>query len=274
MELSILKRGALFVFSRPSLFPAFLFAHKIILNLTNRVSAAQYSPAHTGEGSAFRWAVSHSSSPSNRWVIIDCGASVGNYTQMILDECKDCGLECEIHLIEPSATCHERLIQRFAGFQNIHVHRFAICSEIGARTIFSPWDCCPGASLSSEVQLYQQPGGVHLREEEVPSTTLDQFCAENQIEQIHFLKLDIEGFEIDALNGLKKHLERRLVEFIQIEIGSASLATKSMLWDFWKMLGDSFDFYLILYRGVKLIRYSPILECFYGASNFLLRKRR
>jgi hypothetical protein len=61
------------------------------------------------------------------------------------------------------------------------------------------------------------------------------------------------------------------IKFIQIEIGNASITTKSMLFDFWKMLNNSYRFYLILNQGLIEIKdYKFDLECFYGASNFLL----
>jgi FkbM family methyltransferase len=42
----------------------------------------------------------------------------------------------------------------------------------------------------------------------VRATTLDQFCNEQQIERIDFLKMNIEGSEIAALQGMEKTIER------------------------------------------------------------------
>jgi hypothetical protein len=91
----------------------------------------------------------------------------------------------------------------------------------------------------------------------------------NMVKDICFSK--IEGFELSALKGSHQMLVNKKIEFIQIEIGAASLTTKSMLFDFWKILNDSYCFYLILNQGlIEIKEYKPDLECFYGASNFLL----
>jgi FkbM family methyltransferase len=42
----------------------------------------------------------------------------------------------------------------------------------------------------------------------VRATTLDQFCNEQRIDRIDFLKMNIEGSEIAALQGMEKTIER------------------------------------------------------------------
>jgi len=48
--------------------------------------------------------------------------------------------------------------------------------------------------------------------------TLDTYCKENSINKIDFLKIDIEGMEIDVLNGGKKIIEKS-TKIIQFEYG-------------------------------------------------------
>lgn len=52
--------------------------------------------------------------------------------------------------------------------------------------------------------------------------TLDNYCKENQVEKIDFLKIDIEGMEIDALNG-GKNIINNATKIIQFEFASTML---------------------------------------------------
>lgn len=52
--------------------------------------------------------------------------------------------------------------------------------------------------------------------------TLDEYCEKNSIDEIDFLKIDIEGMEIDALNGGKKIINNS-TKIIQFEFASTML---------------------------------------------------
>lgn len=55
--------------------------------------------------------------------------------------------------------------------------------------------------------------------------TLDGYCTENSIDSIDFLKIDIEGMEIDVLNG-GKNIINSAVKIIQFEFGLCILDRK------------------------------------------------
>ena len=51
-----------------------------------------------------------------------------------------------------------------------------------------------------------------------PIKTLDEYCQENKVNNIDFLKIDIEGMEIDVLNGGKDIIQNN-TKIIQFEYG-------------------------------------------------------
>ena len=55
--------------------------------------------------------------------------------------------------------------------------------------------------------------------------TLDGYCTENSVDSIDFLKIDIEGMEIDVLNG-GKNIINSAVKIIQFEFGLCILDRK------------------------------------------------
>ena len=96
------------------------------------------------------------------------------------------------------------------------------------------------------------------------------FCNENNITRIHFLKLDIGGHEIAALNGAKKMIENKNIDFIQFEFGNGSLQASTTFCDFWDAFHNSYNFYLILNNGLLPVdRYGLDWEN-YHTANFLL----
>jgi FkbM family methyltransferase len=64
-----------------------------------------------------------------------------------------------------------------------------------------------------------QAGSIHVTGESVseagafalsvPLVALDEFCAAREIERVHVLKIDVEGFEGEVLRGARKILEQR-----------------------------------------------------------------
>lgn len=53
---------------------------------------------------------------------------------------------------------------------------------------------------------------------EVPVTTLDAYCNENQIESIDLLKLDVQGFEAAVLGGAGTLLQEQRIALVYTEV--------------------------------------------------------
>lgn len=256
------------IFSRQLFYRFFYYTNKLCLYGMNRITANTLEPELSGEKQAAAW-VLNQLDPQEKLTIFDCGASFGSYTQMLLSILQ--GREVTIHLFEPASRCVAKLFALFGSMESIQIHKLAISNQTGATDLYSPWWGAPGASLSKQVLATQHTEHFKLRSEPVMSVTLDEFCDHHHIDRIDLLKLDIEGYEALALEGASRLLQEKRIRSIQVEIGSASLGTKCLLFDIWNLLHESYSFYLILKHDlVRIDRYSPDLECFIGASNFLL----
>lgn len=95
----------------------------------------------------------------------------------------------------------------------------------------------------------------------------------NQLEcrNIDFVKLDIEGHELDALSGFGKAIES--VRLIQFEFGGCNIDTRTYFQDFWYFFEEKgFDIYRITPLGlVKILKYNEMDEVFI-TTNFLAIK--
>lgn len=59
----------------------------------------------------------------------------------------------------------------------------------------------------------------------VKTETIDNICARLEIASIDFLKIDVEGFEKEVLDGASGLLKNNMIKFIQFEISDVPLST-------------------------------------------------
>src|SRR5690606_15979289 len=80
-------------------------------------------------------------------------------------------------------------------------------------------------------------------EEKIQITTLDGYCVENNIESIDFLKIDVEGNEMNLFHGAKKMIKNNNIKFIQFEFGVASVDGKYFFKDVFYFLNENYKIY-------------------------------
>lgn len=96
--------------------------------------------------------------------------------------------------------------------------------------------------------------------------TLDDITEKHGLTEIAFLKLDLEGHELEALKGAYKLLEGKVVRALAFEFGGCNLDSRTFAKDFWHLLvyEHNFKLYRILpgRRLLHLSCYSETLEHF------------
>ena len=127
------------------------------------------------------------------------------------------------------------------------------------------------ASVYSRSVFTVEQDPVHT--EDVQLETIDNFCSENKIETIHFLKLDVEGHEYAALRGADRMLRDGRITFIQFEFGEFHIEARTFFRDFFELLNPKYQLYRIASNGlVPIRRYDAELEVFLTA-NYLAERR-
>lgn len=109
------------------------------------------------------------------------------------------------------------------------------------------------------------------REEQVQIDTIDNYCYENQIQQIDLLKVDVEGHELEVFKGMSRMLKEERVKIIQFEYGGCNIDAKVLLKDIFEYFeGSNYSFYKIYPKTIERIdRYDQRLENF-QYSNYLI----
>jgi FkbM family methyltransferase len=193
-------------------------------------------------------------------IIFDIGANDGQYTNILTREFSN---EDEVHCFEPSKFSFKALHKRFNLLNNVKLVNQGLGSSIEQRTLFYDLE---GSGWASVFERKDTGFNHHLsNSEEISIITLDEYCKKNNIKNIHFLKADVEGFELEIFKGAKEILPN--IDFIQFEFSFANFNSKTYLFDFFEILSD-FKIYRVLKDGIHEIQYDPRYEVLM-TSNYL-----
>ncbi|MGI9254419.1 MAG: FkbM family methyltransferase, partial [Thermomicrobiales bacterium] len=122
------------------------------------------------------------------WVVLDVGANVGIYTLLA----SRLAPEGHVHAFEPTSTA-AMLASNLAaaGAENVTIHQIAVGSRSGEaeEPIYRIWGQDP------ERMVY-------------PFTTIDDFVREQGLTRLDLIKIDVDGFDFEALQGARETLER------------------------------------------------------------------
>ena len=139
-------------------------------------------------------------------VYFDCGANFGLCTFGLLQSIDHAVLRC--HLFEANARLIPYLERTKTLYPSVQINVVEGC--LSDRTGITRFEVSPEYSGHSHVH----PEGSLVS----GNIVLDNYLEENQIEKINFLKMDIEGQELNALRGLSSALNRLMVEVIYFEV--------------------------------------------------------
>ena len=152
------------------------------------------------------------SAPLRGAVVYDIGAFHGMLTLWFARQAD------QVVSYEPVAQNRARLLENLSlnAMQNVTVRDVALGAGAGAATMrFDP--LMPGGSKVVVEQNATHDAGLELANGRVRVTTLDQDIADRGLPAPTFLKIDVEGFELDVLRGAAHTLARgRPALFVEI----------------------------------------------------------
>lgn len=132
-------------------------------------------------------------------IVVDCGAHVGSFTHLALARGA-----AKVIAVEPSPRNVECLRRNFAAEiadGRVVVYPKGVWHREELLVLRQT-----EANSAADTVVMEQPGA--RQGETVPLTTVDLLAAELGLERIDYIKMDIEGAELPALQGAKASLRR------------------------------------------------------------------
>ena len=130
-------------------------------------------------------------------VILDVGANIGCTAVLFGD------LAQKVYAFEPSGTTYQFLEKNIAqsGHKQIYPQKIGLGADFLETTIAFDPDNRSGGYVSNRIQANEN----HTIEK-IEIQPMDAFVAAHHLQQIDFIKMDVEGFEGDVLRGAKETL--------------------------------------------------------------------
>lgn len=152
-------------------------------------------------------------------VIFDVGANIGAWTLQMLKGSPT----AQIHAFEPTPNTFMKL-RAHLDSHNVVLNQRAV----GSRSeVLRLYDYGHSEIASLHARDDQEPRTVH----EVEVVSVPQYCIEQGIKNIDFLKIDAEGHDYEVLKGSKEMLNAHQIEVLQFEYGPANLDSHVLLKD-------------------------------------------
>lgn len=133
---------------------------------------------------------------------LDVGANVGGYSLLLGQWVGPTGV---VHAFEPAPLEYDGLVRHVALNDLSHIVH-PVCSAVGAKTSTAPLVL---GGTHGESRLVHQSNASDRRQStiDVAVTTIDEYCERQQLRP-GFIKVDVEGAELDVLRGARETIRR------------------------------------------------------------------
>lgn len=248
---------------KPSLF--YRGIRKIYRQFFKSRAVNNFSLINTSGENEFAFKLIKQYNKEEKLVIFDIGANVGEYSEMIIKHCNKLNIKYQLHLFEPQKECVEVLLSKFNTNPNVIINNVAVSNENGCIDFYME---TKGASSSS---IYKREVFVKSEKVRVNTIKLDDYIVKHAIDKINFIKIDVEGHELEVLKSSQNYFDK--IENIQFEYGGTYLDSKCTLKEVYVLLRDYFHIGKINSNDVYFTPYIIELED-YEYSNFIAENKK
>lgn len=150
-------------------------------------------------------------------IFVDVGANVGAFTALASALVGPSG---RVLAFEPTPILSAKLQHSFAARANATVFPHALGAGEGELRLFLP----PPEMGNFDPSAVEYCAGMESIS--VPVRALDDVLSEQEIDEVDFLKVDVEGFEPEVFEGAAKALKARAIRYILVELNEPLLQAR------------------------------------------------
>lgn len=184
--------------------------------------------------------------PGDRLMFMDGGAFEGEYTDELLANFADVpGIR--IHAFEPANAAFTAFSTRFLADTRVTANQLALGEVPGQLELHLGGVPKMNSFVSVE-------GVTGAATQSAAVVTLDDYAAARGIDRIDILKLDIEGYEWNALRGASRLLAEKRIRIVQFEFNYFALTNHVTFADVAALFGKDADIRRIMSDGLVPVR--------------------
>ncbi|MHC1733566.1 MAG: FkbM family methyltransferase [Bacteroidales bacterium] len=199
-------------------------------------------------------------------VVFDVGANIGSYTKNLIDAGVDAKL---IYAFEPNPVTFNMLSKNLSTVAYVFPIQAALSDQKGEKLLFDRADGEGTSHASLSRRIFTEIHMIEKTERLVPVDTIDNFSRYNNVDVIDFLKIDVEGYEINVLKGANGLLKNKKIRCIQFEFTQLNSIIGVFFKEFYDILSRDYDIFRLLPHGLKKIeKYNPTTCEIFGYQNY------
>ncbi len=154
-----------------------------------------------------------------------------------------------VYGFEPFPDSIAELRRKFENEPSVMPFQLAVSGSSGSQSFYVNRD----SFTNSLLPALDREGYDQIATLDVSSTTIDEFCEDESIDDLSILKMDIQGGELRALEGASRMLKRAAISIIYTEILFAPLYRgQAFFYEIYDLLSSHryslFDLYNFAYR--------------------------
>lgn len=137
--------------------------------------------------------------------VLDIGANAGQFAHNVCRSLPD----CTVHSFEPLPGPFAELRKLAETYSNLHCHNFAL-GERGGAAVIHTGEYTASSSLLKPAQhlVNSLPQVVPDQDKDIPIMRLDDWGASTPLSSPLFVKLDVQGYELEVIHGGAETLRR------------------------------------------------------------------
>lgn len=198
---------------------------------------------------------------------IDIGANIGEYSLEILKN----QTNSKVIAFEPLPMCSTMLSSILKNYSDrFSYHEIALSNKNGLATLNYSLEKSGLSSVETKINEISYVANSNVNKIQVLTKKLDDFRNEKNFQNVDFIKIDVEGHEMQVLEGSINFILEKKIKLIQLEYNLHQLITNSTIYMYSQRLTNYKVFQLNLLDG-KLRLADPLdpLSNLNYLSNFI-----